>query len=368
MTFNEAIDLYIADMRAQGRINSDRTEYGYRECLGYHSDDVANRDPRYTNRADVKKTLRRWAHPNTQSVRRACLVSFYDWTMQELEPGRKDNPARQTVSPRRRKAVVYRMTRSEVAAFLAAPITSRERRAAFLGVCAGLRNKELRSLQRRHFERPGWVWVSADIGKGGRERWIPVLPDLEPVVAEILATVGPSEFDPDTGEWEGEYVIAAGAWGDPGVNRRLQERRDRRSSSESLRLLVIALGRRAGISARIGPHTMRHAFGDHVARFAGMRQAQFLLGHASIGTTETYVGQPTLDELAVAVRGMSLMRTDVPGSVQDADSRLRDVVGSVQWHSQLRAVEPGPERWLVDQLARLRLQVEAYMNHFGGVR
>jgi hypothetical protein len=29
------------------------------------------------------------------------------------------------------------------------------------------------------------VWVSADIGKRGKERWVPVLPELAPVVVEI---------------------------------------------------------------------------------------------------------------------------------------------------------------------------------------
>lgn len=40
---------------------------------------------------------------------------------------------------------------------------------------------------------------------------------------------------------------------------------------------------------------------NHVARGAGVRVAQTLLGHASIQTTEGYLGQPTLDELTRAV-------------------------------------------------------------------
>jgi site-specific recombinase XerD len=43
---------------------------------------------------------------------------------------------------------------------------------------------------------------------------------------------------------------------------------------------------------------MRHAFGDHVARHAGIKNAQALLGHADVGTTQIYTGAPTLDELA----------------------------------------------------------------------
>jgi hypothetical protein len=51
---------------------------------------------------------------------------------------------------------------------------------------------------------------------------------------------------------------------------------------------------------------MRHAYGDHVAKYAGLRAAQALLGHASVDTTaSTYVEQPGLDELAVSVHGFA---------------------------------------------------------------
>ena len=70
-------------------------------------------------------------------------------------------------------AHLYRLTEAEVVALLRAACGVREARAIFIGVCAGLRNAELRGLQGRHFERLGWIWVSADIAKGGRERWVP---------------------------------------------------------------------------------------------------------------------------------------------------------------------------------------------------
>jgi hypothetical protein len=47
------------------------------------------------------------------------------------------------------------------------------------------------------------------------------------------------------------------------------------------------------------------AFADHVARLSGdVRVAQYLLGHETLGTTETYLGHPTLDKLARAVEGL----------------------------------------------------------------
>ena len=61
-------------------------------------------------------------------------------------------------------------------------------------VCAGLRRQELRGMQGKHFRRHGWVWVSADIGKGQKERWVPVIRDLELVWAEIAQHVAEDEY------------------------------------------------------------------------------------------------------------------------------------------------------------------------------
>lgn len=119
-------------------------------------------------REDVKRTLRRWKHGNTQGTNRSKLVSFYGWTMEEGL--RKDNPAQQTRRPRRRPAQKSRLTEAEVMAILGAAQGRRERRAIYLGLCAGLRNSELRGLQGRHFARDGLIWVSSDIAKGRRER------------------------------------------------------------------------------------------------------------------------------------------------------------------------------------------------------
>jgi hypothetical protein len=37
---------------------------------------------------------------------------------------------------------------------------------------------------------------------------------------------------------------------------------------------------------------------------AGIKNAQALLGHADVGTTQVYTGAPTLDELAAAIEGI----------------------------------------------------------------
>jgi hypothetical protein len=63
---------------------------------------------------------------------------------------------------------------------------------------------------------------------------------------------------------------------------------------------------RARIPAEIGPHSLRHAYRDHVARHARLQVAQQAMGHAHLSTTELYLGTPTLDEVAYAMRAVTL--------------------------------------------------------------
>jgi integrase len=238
MKFAHAIDEYVADMRSQGRINSANTETAYRRVLDAHCDDVANRDPGLTGRGDVKRTLRRWEHPNSQRQAHAILVSFYDWAMEEER--RDTNPARMVRRARARSTTVFRPTREEVVRLMDATTgRRRERWVVHLGVLAGARRAELAGLQGRHFARAGWVWFSADIAKGHKERWVPVLGELAPVVEEIRALVG-----------HDDYVIPSRRSADPPHHTRLVERPGVPISSSGLYKMVQRVGRRAGWAAR----------------------------------------------------------------------------------------------------------------------
>ncbi len=59
---------------------------------------------------------------------------------------------------------------------------------------------------------------------------------------------------------------------------------------------------------------MRHAFADHVARFSGLREAQAMLGHADVSTTQGYLGETTLDDLKDAVAGVTFLGIAIPPS------------------------------------------------------
>lgn len=286
MRMTDAISSYLADMRSEGRITSDASERAYYDVLRLHADDVSNRDPRTTNREDVKRTLKRWANPNTQANRRAILVSFYRWTVQE--GFRPYNPAEQTRPPKKRDAQVYRLTTDECRRLMAAATDSLEHRAIHIGICAGARRQELLGLQGRHFRRAGWIWVSPDIGKGGKERWLPVISDLRPLAVELGETLA-----------DDDYMLCGAIAGLAGskMSRTHRLLPKKPMGKTTLYKLVAEIGDRAGIATPIHPHLLRHAFCDHIAKLYGLEVAQVLMGHADISTTRGYTGQLTPDEL-----------------------------------------------------------------------
>lgn len=290
MKLDQAVEQYLAEMRSEGRINSPHTVASYRSRLDALGRQAGNRDPRTIGVSDVDRTLAGWPNPATGQHARSVYVSFFDWAMHKRM--RPDNPARATRPRKVRKPDTYRLSRSEVIALFAACESERETRAIRIGCCAGLRSAELCGLRLRHFKRADAIWVSPDIAKGARGRYIPVLAELEDTVARILETVG-----------EDDYVIAGRRPIGGNSQTTWREVPTLPTSAHALRSLVAAVAKRAGIAEHIHPHLLRHAFGDHVARQADVRTAQATLGHASISTTTgTYTGMPTLEELGVALR------------------------------------------------------------------
>ncbi len=316
MRFDVALDAFIADYKGYGRINSPHTEQAYREKILKHADDCDGRPVEKTGKADVKKTLRRWPNANTQLAAHSALISFYDWCCEE--DVRTTNPARMVRRARRTQAKINRLTRDEVGQLLTWASSSdaslAERWTIYLGVCAGLRNQELCQATIADVSRPGWVHVERTAGKGQKERWVPVISELAPVIEEIIA-VGPQE---------GTLIRARMSTG-PELNVDWIAKPGEMSRNGMYRL-VKRSGLKAGIYQPITPHTLRHAFGDFIAKYTGLRVAQALLGHASVETTAgTYVDRVSMDELQVAVSGFKFFKgvslendPQTPGGITNA--------------------------------------------------
>jgi integrase/recombinase XerD len=109
------------------------------------------------------------------------------------------------------------------------------------------------------------------VGKGNKQRIVPLNP---PAVSALKAYLGDLR---------------------PGLTRATDvpwvfvSRGGRRLTREMLWVLVKKYVRRAGLSGRVSPHTLRHSFATHLlSGGADLRAVQEMLGHANIRTTQHY--------------------------------------------------------------------------------
>jgi len=162
--------------------------------------------------------------------------------------------------------------------------TSLRRRAASIRAllellyAAGLRISEALNLERQVLAIEGsYVRV---IGKGNKERLVPVgdvaldwlaryLDEVRP--AWLAAAAEEGGLEPARG---GPFFLTA---------------RGHRLGRQAAWTIVKRAARRAGLSNRVTPHTLRHSFASHLLEGgADLRIVQELLGHASISTTQLY--------------------------------------------------------------------------------
>ena len=106
------------------------------------------------------------------------------------------------------------------------------------------------------------------IGKGGRERVVPVLPSVMRAVGDYLALC-PFILEP-------QQPLFRGARGGPLSPRIIQKVTERLRSA-------------LGLEPSVTPHALRHSFATHLlGRGGDLRTIQELLGHASLSTTQIY--------------------------------------------------------------------------------
>jgi len=208
------------------------------------------------------------------SVSRAlsAVRSFHHFLL--VEGITAQDPTIQVVRPRVPRPLPHPLGLDEVGRLIEAPDRSTStglRDRAILEVLygAGLRVSELTGLDVDDLDvEGGSVRV---VGKGGKEREVPIGRHAQHAVGTYLSRARPS-------------LVGQGTRGALFLNTR-----GGRLSRQACAKLLAVYATRAGIERRVSPHDLRHSFATHLLEGgADVRVVQELLGHASVATTQIY--------------------------------------------------------------------------------
>ena len=197
---------------------------------------------------------------------------FYGYLLREGLIDR--DPSAQIASPRMGRPLPHTLTESEVENLLAAPSLSdplglRDRCMLEVLYATGLRVSELVNLTLGQLNLANGVLRVE--GKGSKERLTPLGEEAADWVRKFL--------DSARREILGERVSDA----------LFPTRRGRAMTRQAFWQRLRKHGAAAGITQRLTPHSLRHAFATHLLDHgADLRVVQLLLGHSSLSTTQIY--------------------------------------------------------------------------------
>jgi site-specific recombinase XerD len=275
-----------------------------------------------TGRA-LRAAFAEYAQPRAaSSVGRAWSVwnQFFTFLVaDEFAPGNPMGSVGRPKAPHRYpKPLRGEDTPERLLASAAAPADRERRRApwperdfAVLAVllCAGLRSSELLELSVSCLGGRAGERILTVRGKGGKERAVPVEPELEAVLEDYLASRAARSGGREPARNEPLFVGSDG----------------RRLGRGALQYLVSRAYREAGVSGQVpvgaSVHALRHTFATRLAEDgASAVEIMRLLGHASLTTSQNYI-DATAREQRAAIRASRTSRA------------LRRIAG---------APEPGP--------------------------
>jgi len=214
----------------------------------------------------------RATRPTTANRRLATLRRFFRWALRDgriaADPTVRLSAARQAVR------FPATLSETQVESLLVAPdhekpLGQRDRAMLEVLYATGLRVSELVTLRMDRISlNEGLVRV---LGKGSKERVVPIGEEARDWLQRYLAEGRPLLLQGRT--TDAVFVTAHAA----------------PMSRQMFWLLVKRYAQRAGLSAPLSPHGLRHAFATHLLNHgADLRVVQMLLGHADISTTQIY--------------------------------------------------------------------------------
>lgn len=216
--------------------------------------------------------LRAGRASSTVARRRSTLRGFHAWLTRSGE--RADDPVALLPPPRRDRKLPHALSVDDLERLLASPegegaLALRDRALLELAYASGLRVSELVGLERGSVElRDRAVTV---VGKGDKQRVVPFGRSAAAALSAWLERGRPqlaahARHDHVFCNARGGTLSRMGWW-----------------------KILRGHARRAGLTARVHPHALRHSFATHLLMGgADLRVVQELLGHASVTTTAIY--------------------------------------------------------------------------------
>ncbi|SHH23356.1 integrase/recombinase XerD [Hydrocarboniphaga daqingensis] len=202
----------------------------------------------------------------------SALRRFYRFLVRDGQ--RKDDPSARLTSPKLPRALPKHMEQAQVDQLLDAPDVAsprglRDRAMLELMYASGLRVSELVNLKRHQLSlQQNLVQL---VGKGGKERLVPIGEIAEQWLRDYLAQARPELSRGQESDWL--FVTSRGG---PMTRHNFWQ-------------LIQRYAAKAGIRQHLSPHTLRHAFATHLLDHgADLRVVQTLLGHADLSTTQIY--------------------------------------------------------------------------------
>ena len=212
----------------------------------------------------------------------SCIKGFYRHSHEKGRIGM--DPAAHLEHPKLGRPLPSSLSETQIEDLLRAPdattaVGLRDRAMLELLYATGLRVSELVHLQLGSLNsRQGVIRV---IGKGGKERLVPVGQEALAWVARFVA--------------EGRAALRG-----EGTKALFPSRRGRAMTRQTFWYAIKRYAAMAGIEQSLSPHDLRHAFATHLLNHgADLRAVQMMLGHADLSTTQiyTHVAQARLKSL-----------------------------------------------------------------------
>jgi integrase/recombinase XerD len=274
MNWTRAVEAYLDHLNLERGL-SINTVASYRQDLmqfaaGARISDVEGVD-RKTITAYLADRRRAGISPSSTARFLSALKGLYRFL--QLNGWHDHNPGEEVDAPKRWRSLPHYLSVDEVDRLLAAPDTAtprglRDRAMLEVLYATGLRVSELTNLRLDQIvEDPPLVRV---IGKGNKERLVPLGRDAWRLLNEYISQVRPKQ-----NKALSPHVFLNNRGG-PLTRQRFWQ-------------IIKVHARKAGIKRPLHPHVLRHSFATHLLENgADLKSLQMLLGHADISSTQIY--------------------------------------------------------------------------------